>query len=59
MKSTAKSEIFLAISDWYRIEADRLKRLARSAGRRLKRGRPPTTPRVHKSDISDLIEATQ
>lgn len=35
-----------------------IKRLARLAGTRLKRGRPPTTPRVHKGDISDLIEAT-
>jgi hypothetical protein len=35
-----------------------IKRLARSAGSRLKRGRPPTTPRVHKGDMSDLIEAT-
>jgi hypothetical protein len=24
----------------------------------MKRGRPPTTPRVHKGDLSDLIEAT-
>jgi hypothetical protein len=35
-----------------------IKRLARLAGNRLKRGRPRTTPRVHKADISDLIEAT-
>jgi hypothetical protein len=35
-----------------------IKRLARSAGSRLKRGRPPTTPRVHRSDVSDLVEAT-
>ncbi len=35
-----------------------IKRLARLAGNRLKRGRPPTTPRVHKGDVSDLIEAT-
>ena len=35
-----------------------IKRQARSAGNRLKRGRPPTTPRVHKGDVSDLIEAT-
>jgi len=35
-----------------------IKRLARSAGSRLKRGRPPTTPRVHKGDVVDLIEAT-
>ncbi len=35
-----------------------IKRLAKSAGSRLKRGRPPTTPRVRKGDLSDLIEAT-
>jgi hypothetical protein len=35
-----------------------IKRMARSIGRRLKRGRPPSTPRIHKSDVSDLIEAT-
>jgi len=35
-----------------------IKRLARLAGNRLKRGRPPTTPRIHKGDISDLMEAT-
>jgi hypothetical protein len=35
-----------------------VKRLARSAGSRLKRGRPRTTPRVHKGDMSDLLEVT-
>jgi hypothetical protein len=35
-----------------------IKRLARSAGSRLKRGRPRTIPRVHKGDMSDLIEVT-
>jgi len=35
-----------------------IKRLARSVGSRLKRGRSPTTPRVHKGDVSDLTEAT-
>ena len=35
-----------------------IKRLARLAGNRLKRGRPRTAPRVHRSDVSDLIEAT-
>lgn len=34
-----------------------IKRPARSAGSRLKRGRPATTPRVHKRDLYDLIEA--
>jgi len=31
---------------------------ARSTGSRLKRGHPPTTPRVHKGDMSDLIDLT-
>src|SRR5438128_11034159 len=35
-----------------------IKRRARSAGNRLKRGRPRATPRVHKADVSDLIEST-
>src|SRR4030095_14862507 len=35
-----------------------IKRLGRLAGSRLKRGRPRTTPRVHKGDVSDLMEAT-
>lgn len=35
-----------------------IKRVLRSAGRRLKRGRPRTTPRVQKKHVNDLIEAT-
>jgi hypothetical protein len=35
-----------------------IKRLVRSAGSRLKRGRPRTTPRVHKGDLNDLVELT-
>src|SRR5438309_4198261 len=35
-----------------------IKRQARSAGNRLKRGRPRATPRVHKRAMSDLIETT-
>ena len=35
-----------------------IKRLARQAGTRLRRGRPRTTPRVHKRDLRDLIEMT-
>src|SRR6266542_5175353 len=34
-----------------------IKRVLRSAGRRLKRGRPRTTPRVHKKCLNDLIGA--
>ena len=35
-----------------------IKRLARSAGHKLKRGRPLTTPNVHKGDLNDLVELT-
>ena len=35
-----------------------IKRVVRSAGRRLKRGRPRTTPRVHKKCVNDLIGVT-
>jgi hypothetical protein len=35
-----------------------IKRLARSRGSRLKRGRPPTMPGVRKADLGDLIVAT-
>lgn len=35
-----------------------IKRLARLAGGNLRRSRPPTTPRVHKRDLHNLIEAT-
>jgi hypothetical protein len=35
-----------------------IKRVLRSAGRRLKRGRPRTTSRVHKKYLDDLIGAT-
>jgi len=35
-----------------------IKRLARSTGHRLKRGRPPSTPRVSRGDLSNLIELT-
>ena len=42
----------------YALSGRTIKRLARSAGTRLKRGRPPTTPRVHKGDVNDLIGIT-
>lgn len=35
-----------------------IKRLVRSAGSRLKRGRPRTTAKVHKKQLNDLIEVT-
>jgi hypothetical protein len=35
-----------------------IKRMVKSAGRRLKRGRPRTTPTVHKKCLNDLIAAS-
>jgi hypothetical protein len=35
-----------------------IKRLARSTGHSLKRGRPPSTPRVSRGDLSNLLELT-
>ena len=40
------------------LSARTIKRKARSAGTQLKRGRPKTTPRVHKKQQHDLIAAT-
>ncbi len=42
----------------YALSGRTIKRLAKSAGRRLKRGRPKTTPRVQKKQLNDLIETT-
>jgi hypothetical protein len=42
----------------YALSGRTIKRLAKSAGRRLKRGRPKTTPRVQKKQLKDLIETT-
>ena len=35
-----------------------IKRLAKDSGHRLKRGRPRTTPKTHKGDLSALVELT-
>jgi hypothetical protein len=42
----------------YALSGRTIKRLAKSAGRRLKRGRPKTTPRVQKKQLNNLIETT-
>ena len=42
----------------YALSGRTIKRLAKSSGRRLKRGRPKTTPRVQKKQLNDLIEMT-
>ena len=40
----------------YALSGRTIKRLAKSAGHRLKQGRPKTTPRVQKKQLNDLIE---
>jgi len=35
-----------------------IKRLAKDSGHRLKRGRPRTTPKMHKGDLNALVELT-
>ncbi len=35
-----------------------IKRLVRSSGRHIKRGRPRSTPRIHKTDVNELIAIT-
>jgi hypothetical protein len=35
-----------------------IKRLVRSTGRKMKRGRPRSTPRIRRGDLCDLIELT-
>jgi hypothetical protein len=42
----------------YALSGRTIKRLAKSAGHRLKRGQPKTTPRVQKKQLNDLIETT-
>jgi hypothetical protein len=42
----------------YALSARTTKRLAKSGGQRLERGRPKTTPRVQKKQLNDLIETT-
>ncbi len=42
----------------YALSGRTIKRLAKSSGCRLKRGRPKTTPRVQKKQLNDLIETT-
>jgi hypothetical protein len=56
--STPEIRLLMRHTLGYALSGRTIKRLAKSAGRRLKRGRPPTTPRVHKGDLSDLIQAS-
>lgn len=56
--ATPESRLLMRHVLGYALSGRTIKRLAKSAGRRLKRGRPKTTPRVHKKQLNDLIETT-
>ena len=56
--ATPEIRILMRHALGYALSGRTIKRLAKSAGRRLKRGRPKTTPRVHKKHLNDLIETT-
>jgi hypothetical protein len=56
--STAEIRLLMRQTLGYALSGRTIKRLAKSAGRRLKRGRPKTTPRVQRKKLNDLIEAT-
>jgi hypothetical protein len=56
--STPEIRLLMRHTLGYALSGRTIKRLARSAGRRLKRGRPKTTPRVQKKKLNDLIETT-
>lgn len=56
--STPEIRLLMRHALGYALSGRTIKRLAKSAGRRLKRGRPKTTPRVQKKQLNDLIETT-
>jgi hypothetical protein len=56
--STPEIRLLMKHLRGHAISGRTIKRMVKSAGHRLKRGRPPTTPRVHKKCINDLIAAT-
>jgi hypothetical protein len=56
--STPEIRLLMRHVHGYALSGRTIKRLAKLAGRRLKRGRPRTTPKVHKKQLYDLIEAT-
>src|SRR5262245_32637408 len=56
--STPEIRLLMRQTLGYALSGRTIKRLAKSAGHRLKRGRPKTTPRVQKRQLNDLIEAT-
>lgn len=56
--STPEIRLLMRHTLGYALSGRTIKRLAKSAGHRLKRGRPKTTPRVQKKQLNDLIETT-
>jgi len=56
--STPEIRLLMRQALGHAVSGRTIKRLIRSQGRKMKRGRPPSTPRVHKGDLSDLIELT-
>jgi hypothetical protein len=56
--STPEIRVLMRCVLGHAISGRTIKRLAKNSGQRLKRGRPRTTPKVHKTDLSGLIEVT-
>jgi hypothetical protein len=56
--STPEIRLLMRHTLGYALSGRTIKRLAKSAGCRLKRGRPKTTPRVQKKKLRDLIKTT-
>lgn len=56
--STPEIRVLLRFLLGHAISGRTIKRLAKDSGHRLKRGRPRTTPKILKSDLSTLIELT-
>lgn len=56
--STPEIRVLMRCVLGHAISSRTIKRLAKTAGQTLKRGRPPTTPKIHTGDVSGLIEIT-
>jgi hypothetical protein len=56
--STPEIRLFMRLVLGHAPSSRTIKRLARSAGVKLKRGRPPTAAKVHRREVHDLIAVT-
>jgi hypothetical protein len=56
--STPEIRVLMRCVLGHAISGRTIKRLAKDSGQRLKRGRPRTTPKIHKGDLSGLVELT-